>query len=89
MIVSFNKPEQVQSAYKERWQIESASKALKLSGFNIEDTQLTELERISNLFALVFVTFVWSYKAGIYLNGICPIKLKPIAEKQKVFLNKD
>jgi len=31
---------------------------------------LTEIDRISKLFALVFVAFVRAYKAGIYLNEI-------------------
>lgn len=83
IIVSFNKPEQAQSLYKERWQIETAFKALKSSGFNIEDTHLTEMERISKLFALVFIAFVWAYKAGIYLNEICPIKIKTHGRKAK------
>jgi hypothetical protein len=83
IIVSFNKPEQAQSVYKERWQIETAFKALKSSGFNIEDTHLTEMDRISKLFALVFVAFVWAYKAGIYLNEIYPIKIKTHGRKAK------
>lgn len=87
IIVSFNKPEQAQSVYKERWQIETAFKVLKSSGFNIDDTHLTEMERISKLFALVFVAFVWANKAGIYLNEICPIKIKTHCRKAKIFLN--
>ena len=55
IIVSFNKPDEAQSLYKERWQIETAFKALKTSGFNIEDTHLTDLERIKKLFCLVLV----------------------------------
>jgi hypothetical protein len=50
-------------------------KALKSSRFNIEDTHLTEMERISKLFALVIVAFGWAFKVGIYLNEICPIKI--------------
>ena len=83
IIVSFNKPDEAQSLYKERWQIETAFKALKSSGFNIEDTHLTEMERISKLFALVLVAFVWAYKAGIYLNEIYPIKIKTHGRKAK------
>ena len=83
IIVSFNKPEQAQSVYKERWQIETAFKALKSSGFNIEDTHLTEIDRIGKLFALVLIAFVWAYKAGIYLNEICPIKIKTHGRKAK------
>ena len=83
IIVSFNKPDQAQSIYKERWQIESAFKALKTSGFNIEDTHLTDLNRIDKLFALVIVAFVWAYKVGIYLDSINPIKIKKHGRKAK------
>lgn len=83
VIISFNKPAEAQSLYKERWQIESAFKALKTSGFNIEDTHLTDLERINKLFALVLIAFVWAYKAGIALNELCPIKIKKHGRKAK------
>ena len=83
IIVSFNKPDQAQSLYKERWQIESAFKALKTSGFNIEDTHLTDLTRINKLFALVIVAFVWAYKVGIFLASITPIKIKKHGRKAK------
>jgi len=52
--------------YKERWQIETLFKALKTSGFNIEDTHLTDLDRINRMLVLVSITFVWSYLTGIY-----------------------
>ena len=83
VIASFNKPEEAQPAYKERWQIESAFRALKSSGFNIEDTHLTDMERISKLFALVLIAFVWAYKAGIALNDLCPVKIKKHGRKAK------
>ena len=51
-------------------------KALKTSGFNIEDTHLTDIDRIKKLFALVLVAFVWAYKVGVFLNSIRPIKIK-------------
>ena len=83
IIVSFNKPDQAQSIYKERWQIETAFKALKTSGFNIEDTHMTDIDRITKLFSLVLIAFVWAYKAGIYLDSICPIKVKKHGRKAK------
>jgi len=83
IIVSFNKPDQAQEAYKERWQIETAFRALKTSGFNIEDTHLTDLDRVAKLLALVMVAFVWAYKAGIYLNKIRPIKIKKHGRRAK------
>jgi hypothetical protein len=83
IIVSFNKPDESNSLYKERWQIESAFKALKTSGFNIEDTHLTDLDRINNLLALVFFAFTWAYIAGVFLDSICPIKIKKHGRRAK------
>lgn len=83
IIASFNKPDLAQSTYKERWQIESAFRALKSSGFNIEDTHLTDIDRLKKLFALVLVAFVWAYKAGIFLNSEVPIKLKSHGRRAK------
>ena len=64
IVISFNKPEDALEIYKERWQIETAFRALKTSGFNIEDTHLTDIERIEKLFALVIVAFTWAYLVG-------------------------
>ncbi len=77
IIASFNQHDQALINYKERWQIETMFKAMKSSGFNIEDTHLADLERISKLLAVVAIAFVWAYLAGIdkHLN-IKPIKVK-------------
>ncbi|MCV6629006.1 MAG: IS4 family transposase, partial [Flavobacteriaceae bacterium] len=36
IIVSFNRPEEAQADYAQRWQIEMCFKAMKSSGFDIE-----------------------------------------------------
>ncbi len=54
---------------------------MKSSDFNIEDTHLTDLERVEKLFSLVLVAFVWAYKAGIYSDSIRPIKIKAHGRK--------
>jgi len=54
--------------YRERWQIETAFKALKSSGFHIEDTHLTDLDRIEKLFSIVMVAFAWAYVVGVFAN---------------------
>jgi hypothetical protein len=83
IIISFNKPEQAIERYKERWQIESAFRALKTSGFNIEDTHLTDIKRIEKLLALVLVAFAWAYVVGIFLDQIKPIKRKKHGRRAK------
>ncbi len=74
IIISFCKPESAQEIYKERWQIETAFRALKTSGFNIEDTHLNDIERIEKLFALVIIAFTWAYLVGVFLHE----QIKPI-----------
>ncbi|MDR3261365.1 MAG: hypothetical protein LBT78_05970 [Tannerella sp.] len=50
--MSFNRPENAQELYWERWQIKTAFKALKSGGFNIKDTHLTDMKRSEKLFSL-------------------------------------
>jgi hypothetical protein len=76
IVISFNRPQDAQQLYRERWQIETAFKALKSSGFNIEDTHLTDIKRIERLFSLVMVAFAWAYLVGIFRDEtIKPIKI--------------
>jgi hypothetical protein len=68
--------------YKDRWQIETMFKALKTSGFNLEDTHLIDLNRISKLLCLLCIAFVWAYLAGIYKHqNIKEIKIKKHGRK--------
>lgn len=68
IIISYNKNEQSFLNYKERWQIETCFKAMKSSGFDIENTHLQDIERIEKLLCLVMIAFMWCYKVGDYLD---------------------
>ena len=68
IVVSFNKPNEALDYYSKRWQIETLFKALKTSGFNLEDTHVTHLDRLEKLIMLVMVAFVWCYKIGDYID---------------------
>jgi len=68
IIISFDKQEEAQQIYKQRWQIETAFRALKSSGFNIQQTHLTDLARIEKLFSIVMVAFAWAYVVGDFVN---------------------
>jgi len=83
IIVSFNRPQEAQSDYARRWQIEMCFKAMKSSGFDIEATHLTDLPRLEKLVLLVMIASVWCYKVGIYLHNIRPIKVKKHGRKAK------
>lgn len=49
-------------------------KAMKSAGFNIEDTHLTNIERVEKLLLLVMMAFVWCYNIGEFVN----LNIKPI-----------
>jgi hypothetical protein len=86
IIISFNHPKNAQQIYKERWQIETAFRALKSSGFNIEDTHLTDLERIEKLFSIVMVAFAWAYVTGVFADkNIKPIRILKHGRRAKSF----
>jgi hypothetical protein len=59
--------------YGQRWQIECLFKALKSSGFQLEATHLSDLDRIEKLLALVALTYLWAYKVGAWLQEQKPI----------------
>jgi hypothetical protein len=77
-LISFKNPKDANQCYKRRWQIETMFKALKSSGFNLEDTHLKDPDRIAKLVSMVFIAFIWCYKVGIYLDAC----LKPITIKK-------
>jgi len=84
IIIAFNKPENAQQIYKERWQIETAFRALKSSGFNIEDTHLSDLNRIEKLFSIVMIAFAWAYIVGVFADkNIKPIKILKHGKRAK------
>ena len=84
IIISFNCPKEAQSVYKDRWQIETAFKGLKSSGFNIEATHLTDLKRIEKLFSVVMLAFAWAYAVGVFINeNIKPIRALKHGRKAK------
>ena len=77
IIVSFNKPDEALEYYAKRWQIETLFRALKTSGFNLEDTHVTHPERLEKLIMLVMIAFVWCYKIGDFIDAqIKAIRIK-------------
>jgi hypothetical protein len=86
IIISFNKPEDAQQIYKDRWQIETLFRGLKSSGFNIEDTHLTDLSRIEKLFSIVMMAFAWAYVVGVFADeNIKSIRILNTKRRAKSF----
>lgn len=63
-------------AYKQRWSIERSFKALKTSGFNLEDTHITSLAKLEKLFAIVAISLAICVIAGEIKNQIVAIVIK-------------
>jgi hypothetical protein len=61
--------------YRQRWSIECLFQSLKGRGFQLEATHLCEYERLSRLFGLISLAFVWSYRMGEWLGQEIPLKL--------------
>lgn len=77
IIATYSYTTEALTIYKDRWQIETMFKALKSSGFNFEDTHLTDIERISKLLSIMSIAYVWAYNVGIYKDKhIAAIKVK-------------
>lgn len=68
ILVSYCDAEEALDMYKLRWQIETLFKGLKSSGFNIEGSHVRNLERMSNLFSIVMIAYIWCYLVGIYIH---------------------
>ena len=59
-------------------------KAMKSAGFNMEDTHLTDLERVSKLLLMVMIAFVWCYNIGELVHRkIKPIRILKHGRKEK------
>ena len=76
IVVTNDAPEEALAIYAQRWQIETLFAALKTRGFNLEDTHMTDPERISKLTAVLSITFCWAHKVGDWLHEAEPIRLK-------------
>lgn len=61
--------------YRQRWQIETLFKALKTQGFQLENTFITDKEKIAKLLALLSIAFAWCYLAGLWLDEQKPIRI--------------
>jgi transposase len=73
--------EQALLAYQQRWSIERSFLSLKTSGFNIEDTHMTDQKKLEKLFAITSLSLAICVVAGEIKNKIYPIKIKKHGRK--------
>ena len=70
------KPIKALNAYKKRWGIEVVFGHFKKKGFNLEDTHVTEAERIDRLVAVITLSFFYCFGWGIILKKLTPNSTK-------------
>ncbi len=76
IVASSDETEEILRDYALRWKIENLFGCLKSRGFCLEETHVTERERLEKLLALLTVAFCWAYIAGEWLARSNPIKIK-------------
>lgn len=64
IIISDHRLSKAPQYYRLRWGIEVFFGACKSRGFNLEDTHVTDVNRLSNLIYLMAIAFCWSLKTG-------------------------
>lgn len=64
--------------YRNRWSIEVFFQSIKKRGFNLENTHLTDLERLKKLFSIVSIAFACCLNTGLWKHE----KVKPMKKKK-------
>ncbi|MCS3856486.1 IS4 transposase [Salinibacter ruber] len=57
-------PEKTTALYEQPWEIETMFAALKSRGYRLEQTHLTEPDRIQRLIGLLALASAWTYLVG-------------------------
>jgi len=70
-------------AYRRRWEIETMFGCLKTRGFRLEDTHLTDPDKIEKVIFVLAIAFCWAYRVGDIRDKKQPIKLKAHGRKAR------
>lgn len=69
--------------YGRRWEIETLFGCLKSRGFRLEETHVTDPERLKKLMALLTLSFCWAIVVGEWLVAQKPLRVKKHGRKCK------
>jgi len=83
LVISSEMSGKILSQYGERWKIETLFGVLKTRGFRLEDTHLTEVERVSKLLSLLTIAVSWAILAGELESQVKPLKTKKHGNLEK------
>lgn len=83
LVVSNEQSGRILLEYGERWKIETLFGILKTRGFRLEDTHLTEVERISKLLSILTIAVSWAILTGELEVQTTPLKTKKHGRLEK------
>lgn len=83
VVISDEQSGKILLEYGDRWKIETLFGMLKTRGFRLEDTHLTETERISKLLSLLTIAVSWAILAGELQAQASPLKTKKHGNLEK------
>lgn len=76
IVVTTHAPEQALCDYRRRWEAECLYAAMKKRGFNLEETHISDTERVARLVGVLTLALCWCYKLGVWLDEQKPITRK-------------
>jgi len=71
-----SKPHHALTSYRRRWSIETMFANLKTKGFNLEDTHITDPDKLSTLLAVLALSVTICVKTGVAAARLHPIPIK-------------
>lgn len=69
--------------YRRRWEIETMFGCLKSRGFRMEDTHMTDPDKIEKLVFVLAIAFCWAYRMGDIRAQKVPIQVKTHGRKAR------
>lgn len=69
--------------YRRRWEIETLFGCLKTRGFRMEDTHITDPDKIEKLVFVLAIAFCWAYRTGDIRARERPIEVKAHGRKAR------
>lgn len=76
IVVSNFKFEDPLRLYRRRWEIETMFGCLKTRGFRMEDTHMTDPDKIEKMIFVIAIAFCWAYRVGDLEDQKKPIEIK-------------
>jgi hypothetical protein len=84
MIVVSDFPfEEALRMYRRRWEIETMFGCLKTRGFHMEDTHITDPDKIEKVIFVLAIAFCWAYRTGDIQDQIQAIEVKTHGRKAR------